>query len=129
MTLEHTDAEGTVAELQLLQYPLAVGAQWARNTPVNGMAMVEAKETIELPSGSHNAYRIRVSNDDLGPNDSIVYWYDECGLLAFERHTELRAIDAADPTNIIVVATDACQELVDLSITKPGCNAKRAAGL
>ena len=54
-----------------------------------------------------------------------MYWYDECGLLAFERHSEIQAVDASDPTNIIVLASDTCQELVGLDIATPACNTAR----
>jgi hypothetical protein len=77
-----------------LQYPLEENAEWTvRTEPLLERAFVEGTEILSLPIGSISAFRVRIENGTLGPNDSAHRWYGECGLLRTRVRREFTAMD------------------------------------
>jgi hypothetical protein len=95
-----------------LQYPLEAGAQWiVRSQPLVERAIVEGIETLSVPAGDMEAYRIRIENGTLGPNDSAHWWYGDCGLVRTRVRREIMAMDPGTGEASRIV-TEIIEELV-----------------
>jgi len=83
-----------------LRYPLRTGARWRmRSDPFRVDILVEDIDYLDLPTGRARAYRIRLLEDFLGPNDTVRFWYGAQGQLRYAYHFEM---DATDQTGRII---------------------------
>jgi hypothetical protein len=106
----------TDGERKRLQYPLENGATWAV-TPTE-RATVEGVESLVLPIGMVDAYRIRVESAVGGPDNYVLWWYSGCGLVRFASHLVIRTFDQ-DGTPI-TINLDYVEELAAVSLTGEG---------
>jgi hypothetical protein len=107
-------------ELTRLRYPLYPGARWIiRNAPgAIFAARVEGTDVLTLPAGRLRGYRIRISSDGLGPNDTVRTWYGTSGLLQIVVHGEYEAIDVfGQPIGRVFV--DQREALEELQLSGP----------
>lgn len=91
-------AGGTPEDLTLLSYPVQVGKEWTIRLEPLFATTVEAVETLDLPGGEQQAYRLRITSELFGANDSAVMWYGEDGFLGQSVHFEAVVMDSiGDP--------------------------------
>ena len=85
-------------DLTRLSYPVRVGTQWTiRSAPVFATT-VEAVESLDLPGGEQEAYRLRITSEVFGANDWVLLWYGKDGFLGHSFHLEGVVIDSfGDP--------------------------------
>jgi hypothetical protein len=90
-------------DLTRLSYPVRVGKEWTiRSTPLFATT-VEAIESLDLPGGEQEAYRLRITSELFGANDSVVVWYGKDGFLGHSFHMEAVATDPyGDPIGRIL---------------------------
>ena len=88
-----TTASAAENEFTILDYPLYRGASWQIRTEPNFTAYVERIELVPTELGRVLAWRIRVDNDALGPDDIVHVWYGPVGFVAQAYHLETDATD------------------------------------
>ena len=70
-------------EITRLDYPLHPGASWTVRQDPHFSSTVEGLEQLSIPAGRFNAYRIRIDNEFLGPEDAVHLWMGRSGQLQF----------------------------------------------
>lgn len=95
-----------------LRYPLESGTTWA--VTATERATVETIETLQLPAGNVDAYRIRVESAAGGPDDFVLLWYSGCGLVRWTSHQVIRA-GGPGGANLIIVR-DYLEELAAITL-------------
>jgi hypothetical protein len=94
----HLAHGGTTEELTRLLYPVQVGKEWTIRLDPLFATTVEAIESLDLPGGEQEAYRLRITSELFGANDSVVVWYGEDGFLGHSFHFEAVVTDSyGDP--------------------------------
>ena len=69
-------------EITRLVYPLRRGQKWViRDDPFFG-AEVEGRELLRLPVGQRVGVRLRITPPIVGPDDNVLMWFSNCGLLS-----------------------------------------------
>ena len=105
-------------EIALLRYPIATGKTWhVREDPLV-VYTVEAQESLQLPAGTLNGWRIRIDWPGFfGPEDHAAVWYGRDGRLQLRAHVESEATD--ENGNVIgTVVGDDVQQLSEVSLVK-----------
>ena len=103
-------------EIVTLGYPLHTGAAWYnRVEPFVVRSLVETHENLDLPAGRFPAWRVRVENELLDPEDRVVVWYGRSGRLALSIHTETLALDT-DTGETALITTDDTDVLTGLAL-------------
>jgi hypothetical protein len=107
-------------EITLLRYPFRPGRRWQnRVTPFLVESEVEGHDVLELPAGRFSAWRVRLTNEALDENDSVLFWYGRSGLLAETIHIESVATDLGG--NVLgTVVSDETMLLADLQLVGRG---------
>lgn len=111
-------AAGPLAgEIAVLRYPLSPSKSWhVREDPLF-VKTVETQESLALPAGSFNGWRIRIDSELFGPNDRVHVWHGRDGLLQLEAHVEGVVTD--ENGNVLgTIVSDQVQRLSDLSLVK-----------
>jgi hypothetical protein len=89
---------GDPEDLTRLLYPVQVGKEWTIRPDPLFATSVEALESLDLPGGDQEAYRLRITSDLFGANDSALLWYGTDGFLGHSFHLEAVVIDSyGDP--------------------------------
>jgi hypothetical protein len=105
-------------ELTRLDYPLHPGATWViRPTPLFSSS-VEAVESVDLPAGRFQSYRIRVESELFGPDDAVRFWFGRSGQLAMRFHVVSTVVDE-NGNEIGRMVDDRDEMLHDLTLLKP----------
>jgi hypothetical protein len=105
-------------ESRALRYPLHARAGWYnRVDPFVVRSFVEAHESLELPAGRFPAWRVRVENELLDPEDRVVVWYGRSGRLAVSIHTETLALDS-ETGETALITVDELDVLTDISLER-----------
>jgi len=102
-------------EITRLEYPLHPGAHWVVRANPSFGSIVEGTDALDLEVGLLPAWRIRVGNEFLGPEDRILTWYGRSGMLKLEGHFEGSATDEAG-NEIGRVIADESAVLTDLAL-------------
>lgn len=107
-------------ELTVLRYPLHPGRHWLnRNTLFVVESEVEGNDVLDLPAGRFPAWRVRLTNEAFGDNDSALFWYSRSGILKESVHIESIATDLAG--NVLgTFVSDELLLLVDLDLEGNG---------
>jgi hypothetical protein len=105
-------------EIQRLRYPLLSGQSWVIRQAPRFTAGVEARESILLPAGRYEGWRIRYDSDIFGPADRVYVWYGADGCLRQAFHTEGVATDQSGRP-IGKVFADELIQLADLQLVEP----------
>lgn len=117
VNLPPEDAEDEAVEVIRLRYPLEVGNQWSLiEGNVGSTASIEDLETITVPAGTFDAYRILDHTVSMGPDDYARYWYGKNGLLRVDKYTEFTATDVTSGTTITVTIEEK-QDLTAISLS------------
>jgi len=98
-------------ELTRLRYPLMVGRTWTIREEPRFTSTVEAFETLRLPVGDLQAYRVRVNAEGMGPNDRVLSWYSRSGLAGILVHIEI-------PTSLGLLIAEDVIDLEAMSIER-----------
>jgi len=98
-------------ELTRLRYPLRVGDSWTIREEPRFTSSVEAFETLRLPMGNIQAYRVRVNAAGFGPEDRVLSWYSRSGLVGILVHVEI-------PTDLGPLIAEDVIDLEALSIDR-----------
>jgi hypothetical protein len=93
-------------ELTTLDYPLHRGASWQIRVDPEFSATVERIELVRTPARRVLAYRIRVDNEFLGPNDIVHVWYGPVGFVAQAYRLETEATDEYGNVIATLIAED-----------------------
>lgn len=105
-------------EITRLVYPLRPGEEWTIRTDFFFGSVVEGIEDLDLPAGRFPAYRIRIPNEALGPEDVVRLWMGRSGQLRFQYHLEAPATD--EDGNVIGSSSIDHDEVLDqISLVKP----------
>jgi hypothetical protein len=105
-------------EITRLVYPLRPGEEWTIRTDFFFGSVVEGIEDLDLPAGRFPAYRIRIPNEALGPEDVVHLWMGRSGQLRFRYHLEAPATD--QDGNVIGSSSFDHDEVLDqISLVKP----------
>ena len=93
--LESRHSAGGVgaSEITRLQYPLHTGARWVIRADPRFESIVEGNDVLDLAPGHLSAWRIRIDNEFLGPDDRVHVWYGRSGYLMLVAHLEGIATD------------------------------------
>lgn len=78
---------------------------------------MEAHESLDLPAGRFPAWRVRVENELLDPEDRVVVWYGRSGRLAVSIHTETLALDS-ETGETALITVDELDVLTDISLER-----------
>ncbi len=107
-------------EIALLRYPLHPHRSWRVREDPLVVYTVEGQETLELPAGLINGWRIRIDWPGfLGPGDHVHVWYGRRGFLKLLAHVEGPAVDeTGNPYGRVV--SDELQVLAALSLVGNG---------
>jgi hypothetical protein len=96
-------------ELHRLSYPLHPGTRWfiRDEGTVKLEAIVEAQETLHLPSGAVPSWRISLvwHGGAFGPTDRILTWYSRSGLMRVYYRLE-------DATGLVAENNQVCDDFV-----------------
>lgn len=105
-------------EITRLRYPLHPGASWAIRVAPSYSSTVEAVESLDLPAGRFQSYRIRVDSGVFGPEESVRVWFGRSGLLAMRMHLVSTVTDLNG--NVIGrLVDDSDEALHDLTLLRP----------
>jgi hypothetical protein len=105
-------------ELTRLGYPLHPGASWLiRPTPLFSSS-VEAVESVNLPAGRFQSYRIRIDSEVFGPDDAVRVWFGRSGQLALRFHVVSTVVDE-NGNEIGRMVDDRDETLHDMTLLKP----------
>lgn len=99
----------SLIELAILQYPLAVAAQWSVSPGSAAMRRVEGVDTLVVLGGKKIGVRIRVTAPTDGPDDVHLEWYGTDGLLRASDHLELFAIEIGTGELIHIVSNESTE--------------------
>lgn len=105
-------------EIARLRYSLHPQAEWVIRSEPFFASTVEAAEVLDLPAGRFPAWRIRLDNEFLGPDDVAHVWFGRSGQLALRFHLVGIATDV-DGNEIGRVVVDWDEVLNDLALVKP----------
>lgn len=106
-------------EIALLRYPLTAQAQWQVREDPLVIDTVQGMESVQLPAGRFNGWRIRIDWPAVfGPNDRVYVWYGQDGLLRLSQHVELVATDSnGEPYANVLTETE--QRLTAVALVGP----------
>ena len=106
------------SEITLLSYPLHAGKSWhVRENPLV-IYTVERMESLRLPAGRFNGWRIRIDWPGVfGPNDRAHVWYGREGFLKLEARLETIETDL-EGNRYGVVRSHEVQVLSDLDLVE-----------
>jgi hypothetical protein len=82
--------------------------------------VVEGLEVVDLPMGPTPGYRVRIDNELIGPEDTVLQWHSRCGWLGFFSHLETLAMDPLTG-EIILILTEQTEWLADLDLSEGSC--------
>lgn len=107
-------------EITILAYPLHLGASWHVRQDPEVVETVRAMESLELPAGRFNGWRIEIDWPDLfGPDDYAFIWQSRSGLLKLHAHFVGEATDeAGNPLGTLI--SDQIEELTGISLQGHG---------
>lgn len=105
-------------EISMLRYPLRLGARWVvRDSPLFTRTVV-ARETVHLPAGVFDSWKLRGDSELFGSTDRVHFWYGRAGLLRIRFHAEAEATDeAGNSVGRLIVDQD--QVLTALELHRP----------
>ena len=72
-----------------------------------------------LPGGVLPSFRIRYAGAGLGPNDSAVTWFSDCGRLGYRIHVEVMAMDVST-VEIAIIKSDREESLAAIELIGAG---------
>lgn len=106
-------------EITLLSYPLHVGERWIVRESPRFARIVVGREVVNVPLGTFPAWKIRGTSELFGPDDRVLFWYSNLGLLRVRVHA---TSDATDDTGNVIgrVVLDSDQSLTDIHLVRGG---------
>jgi hypothetical protein len=108
-------------ELTRLAYPLRRGQEWViRDVPLF-TAEAERRDLLRLPIGHRVGMRVRITPPGLHPDDDVLLWYGNCGLLRMYVNVQTEMTDF-DGTPLGTIFTEEIVELVEADVLgRPWC--------
>lgn len=70
-------------EITRLAYPLRKGDRWKIRAEPSFEAAVEGVDRVRTPAGTFPAWRIRIENEFLTPEDRVVMWWGQVGMVGW----------------------------------------------
>jgi hypothetical protein len=103
-------------EITRLQYPLHPSQAWIiRDDEILVSAVVEEHDVLDLAPGKMGGFKIRLLNDDLGPEDLVHVWYGRTGMLGLSVYIEQELVDpGGNPIGTLVFDERRFLESLDL---------------
>ncbi len=95
-------------EIRRLAYPLQIGNRWVlRSIPIFVTEFVEGRDVIAVAGRRFDAWRIRIDDPFLGPDDRVWVWFSTEGELRFRYHIASVATDPeGDPIGGLILDWD-----------------------
>ena len=102
-------------ELLRLAAPLRPGGTWVVRRDPRFTSTIEAFESLAMPAGRFEGYRIRMGSEFFGPQDRVLTWYGKDGYLRGNYHIVSDAITDAG-TRVGALVFDFDEVLVQIAL-------------
>jgi len=89
-------------EITRLLYPMHVGQQWTIRADPLFTSRVVARQRVNTPAGTVDAYKIQITSDLFGPDDRVYTWYGRVGYVGLIANLKsVGADETGNPTAVI----------------------------